>query len=62
MNPRVKKVVPLSDYRLLIEFNNGEQGVYACEHLLDFGVFKELKDKSYFGKAQAIDGTVVWPL
>lgn len=61
MNPRVKKVVPLSDYRLLIEFNNGEQGVYACEHLLDFGVFKELKDKSYFGKAQAIDGTVVWP-
>ena len=61
MNPRVRKVVPLSDYKLLIEFNNGEQGVYDCEHLLDFGVFKELKDKSYFGKAQAMDGTVVWP-
>ena len=61
MNPRVRKVVPLSDYRLLIEFNNGEQGVYDCEHLLDFGVFKELKDKSYFGKAQAMAGTVVWP-
>ena len=61
MNPRVRKVVPLSDYKLLIEFNNGEQGVYDCEHLLDFGVFKELKDKSYFAKAKALDGTVVWP-
>jgi hypothetical protein len=45
----------------VIEFNNGEQGMYDCTHLLDFGVFRELKDKNYFNKAKAWDGTVVWP-
>lgn len=61
MNPRVKHVTALSDYKLHIEFTNGERGTYDCSHLLDFGVFRELKDKPYFKKAMACDGTVVWP-
>jgi hypothetical protein len=61
MNPRVNNVIPLSDYKLLIEFSNGERGVYDCADLIDFGVFKELKDKTYFKMARAIAGTVVWP-
>lgn len=61
MNPRVQKVKPLSDYKLFLEFNNGEQGIYDCTHLLEFGVFKELKNKYYFGQVKAWDGTVVWP-
>lgn len=61
MNPRVKNVTPLADYKLLLEFTNGEQGVYDCLILLDFGVFKELKDKDYFLQAKVVDGTVVWP-
>jgi hypothetical protein len=61
MNPRVKKVVPSSDCKLDIEFTNGERGIYDCSHLLDFGVFRELKDKNYFQKAVAWDGTVAWP-
>ncbi|WP_407080060.1 DUF2442 domain-containing protein [Candidatus Venteria ishoeyi] len=46
---------------LKIQFNNGEEGLYDCSHLLEFGVFKELKNKNYFNKAKAWDGTVVWP-
>ena len=61
MNPRVKTVTPLPDYKLLLEFNKGEAGVYDCTPLLDFGVFKELKDQNYFQRATAWDGTVVWP-
>jgi len=61
MNPRVKSVKALSDYRLKIQFNNGEVGVYDCAHLLDFGVFKELKNQNYFKQVQAWNGTVVWP-
>lgn len=61
MNPRVKAVTPLADYKLLLEFTNGEQGFYDCSILLDFGVFKELKDKNYFQQAKVLDGTVVWP-
>ena len=61
MNPRVKTVIPRDNYTLEITFSNGEVGVYDCKPLLDFGVFQELKDESYFKKVQAAGGTVVWP-
>ena len=44
-----------------MEFTNGENGIYDCLPILDFGVFKELKDLSYFKQAQVLDGAVVWP-
>ena len=61
MNPRVKTVQPLADYRLKITFTNGELGVYDCSPLLGFGVFGELADETYFRQARAVGGTVVWP-
>ncbi|MFC1766170.1 DUF2442 domain-containing protein [Planctomycetota bacterium] len=61
MNPRVKKVTPQPDYKLEIVFSNNEQGIFDCSHLLEFGVFHELKDVNYFNKAMVCDGTVVWP-
>lgn len=61
MNPRVKNVSASADYKLYIEFSNGEHGIYDCSPLLDFGVFQELKDLQYFKQARALDGTVVWP-
>lgn len=61
MNPRIKEVIPTDDYKLKIVFTNGERGIYDCSHLLDFGVFKELKDKNYFKQVKVLDGTVTWP-
>lgn len=61
MNPRVKKVVPLSDYKLDLEFTNGERGIYDCAPILDFGIFRELRDKNYFQRAVVWEGTVAWP-
>ena len=61
MNPRIKSVQPTDDYRLLLQFTNGEQGIYDCTSLLDFGVFKELRDTHYFKRASVDNGTVVWP-
>lgn len=61
MNPRVTQVQALQDYCLHMEFENGEKRVYDCSGLLDFGVFKELKDPAYFRRAKVLDGTVVWP-
>jgi hypothetical protein len=61
MNPRVKSVNPGDDYRLELTFNNGEKGVYDCRPLLDFGVFRELQDRVYFGQVRVENGTVVWP-
>jgi hypothetical protein len=61
MNPRVKEVTPTEDYKLKLVFSNGEYGVYDLSHWLDFGVFKELKDKNYFKQVRVCQGTVVWP-
>lgn len=61
MNPRVSQVTATDDYKLMLVFNNGEQGVYDCSSILTFGIFRELQDKSYFKQASALDGTVVWP-
>ncbi|MEE9413294.1 MAG: DUF2442 domain-containing protein, partial [Methylococcales bacterium] len=61
MNPRIREVSTTNDYQLNLLFTNGEKGVYDCSNILDFGVFKELKNKYYFNQARVIDGTVVWP-
>ena len=61
MYPRVKAVKARDNYKLEIIFSNGEIGIYDCSPLLGFGVFTELKDKTYFNQVRAAYGTVVWP-
>ncbi len=61
MNPRVSEVTVLGRKRLKLRFDNGEQGIYDCSGLLDFGVFQELQDDKYFQQVRVLDGTVVWP-
>ncbi len=61
MNPRVNHVIPLENYKLKLIFTNKESGVYDCSDLLDFGVFKELRDMNYFKRVEVVHGTVVWP-
>ena len=61
MNPRVSSVTATDDYKLELVFSGGERGVYDCAHLLGFGVFKELEDKTYFKQVKVLGGTVVWP-
>jgi hypothetical protein len=61
MNPRVKEVTPLDHYKLELVFTNDEHGIYDCSSLLDFGVFRELKDEAYFRSVKPIDGSIAWP-
>jgi len=61
LNPRVESVVPTDEYRLRLTFANGEVGDFDCSTLLNFGVFQEFKDISYFMRASVAHGTVVWP-
>lgn len=61
MNPRLKKVIPNDNYTLSLVFENGETGMYDCVPLLDFGVFKELRDLKYFKRVFITFGTVAWP-
>ncbi|NKC15638.1 MAG: DUF2442 domain-containing protein [Gammaproteobacteria bacterium] len=61
MNPRVSSVKPTDDYKLKLHFDNGETGIYDCSGLLNFGVFQELKDVSYFKQVKIVGGTIAWP-
>ena len=61
LNPRPVAVSCLDGHELKITFSNGEVGLYSVKHILDFGVFKELADESYFKMAKIENGTVTWP-
>ena len=61
VNPRVSEVTVLERKRLRLRFENGEQGIYDCSGLLDFGVFQEFRGEAYFRQVMVLDGTVVWP-
>ena len=60
MNPRVHSVSATDDYKLYLTFTNGEQGIYDCRVLLNFGVFKALNHLNYFKQVYVLDGTVAW--
>ena len=61
MNPRIKSVVPLDQYRFALIFLDGTQGIYDCSNLLSFGIFSELQNVDYFKQVKVLDGTVSWP-
>ena len=55
MNPRIREVIPMPDYKLKLIFTNGELGIYDCSNLLNFGVFQELKNRNYFNQVKFLD-------
>lgn len=40
----IKDVKPLSDYKLLLTFENDEKRYFDVSPYLDFGIFSELRD------------------
>jgi hypothetical protein len=60
MNPRVKTVNALEDYRLSVVFDNNEKGVFDTKPYLNFPVFSVLKDVAFFKQVKASLGFVSW--
>lgn len=56
----VKDVTAKSDYTLVITFENGEKRVYNALPLLSKPIFAQLNNRSFFMKARAAYGTVIW--
>lgn len=57
----VKTVVPLSDYRIYVEIEDGRRGIFDLKPYLNFGVFHELQDEHYFKQVGILFGAVAWP-
>jgi Protein of unknown function (DUF2442) len=60
----MKKVVAVKaseDFSLDLKFNDGSVRRFDATPYLDHGVFKELRDISYFKQVRIAFGTVQWP-
>lgn len=57
----VKTVRPLDDYEIYVELEDGRNGIFDLKPYLNHGVFRELKDKSYFSQVDIMFGAVTWP-
>lgn len=61
---RLKKVKPLPNYELEVEFNDGTHGFVEMSSLImsdHAGVFAVLKDKDIFNQAHLKYGVLTWP-
>ena len=61
MNPQVKQVHPLEDYRLEVVFENGEQRLFNMKPYLQKGVFVRLQNRAAFRAGRVVAGSVEWP-
>ena len=57
----VTKVKPLADYRIYVETAGGKTGIFDLKPYLDHGVFRELREVSYFNQVGTLLGAVTWP-
>jgi len=57
----VKAVEPLPEYRILVEIADGRRGIFDLKPYLNHGIFRELKDMTYFNQVGILFGAVTWP-
>ena len=60
LKPHITKVIPLKNYRLYLQFENGEQRIFDVTPYLSGDWFGELKDPKVFATAHCDGHTVVW--
>ena len=60
MYPSVKEVVPRDDYTLCVVFENGENGILDMKPILNFGVFRRIKDYETFRQVRVAFDTIEW--
>ena len=58
---KVLSVTANDDHTLDLKFDDGSVRRFDVKPYLEYGVFKELKDQSYFKRVRVAFGTVQWP-
>ncbi|MCL2820970.1 MAG: DUF2442 domain-containing protein [Oscillospiraceae bacterium] len=59
--PRVISVIPLDDYKLLLNFNNGEHRIFDVKPSFQYDVYKPIMDKEVFNLVKVVCDTIEWP-
>ena len=60
LQPKVITVKPLPDYKLLIEYANGERKIFDVKPYIIGDWFGELKDENIFKTVRPCGTTVEW--
>jgi uncharacterized protein DUF2442 len=60
MSRAVKEVTAHEDYTLTVVFDNDDTGVLDMKPMLDFGVFRQLKDYKAFKRVHVSFDTIEW--
>ena len=60
MYPAIKEVVAGDDYTLSVVFDNGECGQLDMKQMLDFGVFRRIREYESFRRVRVAFDTVEW--
>ena len=56
----VKKVLPTSNYQLILTFANGEVRLFDMKPYLETGIFQELKNNDLFNTVRISSDSVEW--
>ena len=59
--PVVTDAKYVSDYKILVTFDNGEKKLADCSQWLGGGIFEVLKNKDYFKKFFVDGWSISWP-
>ena len=54
-------VKPMSDYKLLLTFGDGRQGIFDCKPYRKYEFMSDVWDENVFSKVVVDHGTVMWP-
>ena len=57
---RIISVQPLENYNLLLTFSNNEKRIKDMKPYLNKGVFKKLKNKTFFNSVHISFDTISW--
>jgi len=60
MTPDVIQVTALPNYKLQIQFENGEVKVFDMSPYLQYQAFSSLRESNVFMRAKVSNGTVGW--
>ncbi|MBI1869692.1 MAG: DUF2442 domain-containing protein [Chlamydiae bacterium] len=61
MSFQIKSVQVNAGYQLSVRFKNGQSKLFDMKPFLNKGIFKELKNESYFQKVRVVWGGIEWP-
>ena len=58
--PKILKVKALKEYKLLLEFENGEKKIFDMEKYINQKFYQKLKNRKYFENVRSLGNTIEW--